>query len=164
MSFTDGGGNPESLTSTATSPVAPAADETEPPGPIWSAILTVGRIGENYGYQSFLNPQVGTLVPATFVLDDVTYTIGHIETAADYFTAFGVDRELPVGFTLELDGRNSIQATHPLGSHTYGHVYTWLGRGMDWDVGEEVAVSLILREQVENTPRRVHPSSVERPR
>ena len=104
MGFTDDRSNPESLTSTATAPVATAADETAPPDPIWSATLTVGRVGDNYGYQSFLNPQVGSLVPATFVLDDVTYTIGHIETAADYLTAFGVDRELPVGFTLELDG------------------------------------------------------------
>ena len=153
VSFTDGGGNPESLTSTATAPVAPAADETDPPGPIWSAILTVGRIGENYGYQSFLNPQVGSLVPATFVLDDVTYTVGSIQTEADYFTVFGVDRELPVGFTLEVDGAQFESSDASLGSHTYGHVYTWLGRGMDWDVGEEVAVSLILRKQVENTPQ-----------
>ena len=153
VTFTDGGGNPESLTSTATAPVAPAADETEPPGPIWSAILTVGRIGENYGYQSFLNPQVGSLVPATFVLDDVTYTVGSIQTEADYFTVFGVDRELPVGFTLEVDGAQFESSDASLGSHTYGHVYTWLGRGMDWDVGEEVAVSLTLRERVENTPQ-----------
>ena len=153
VTFTDGGGNPESLTSTATAPVAPAADETEPPGPIWSAILTVGRIGENYGYQSFLNPQVGSLVPATFVLDDVTYTVGSIQTEADYFTVFGVDRELPVGFTLEVDGAQFESSDASLGSHTYGHVYTWLGRGMDWDVEEEVAVSLTLRERVENTPQ-----------
>ena len=153
VSFTDEGGNPESLTSTATAPVAPAADETEPPGPIWSAILTVGRIGENYGYQSFLNPQVGSLVPATFVLDGVTYTVGSIQTEADYFTVFGVDRELPVGFTLELDGAQFESSDASLGSHTYGHVYTWLGRGMDWDVGEEVAVSLTLRKRVENTPQ-----------
>ena len=154
VTFTDEGSNPESLTSTATAPVAPAADETEPPGPIWSAILTVGRTGENYGYQSFLNPQVGSLVPATFVLDDVTYTVGSIQTEADYFTVFGVDRELPVGFTLEVDGAQFESSdASSLGSHTYGHVYTWLGRGMDWDVGEEVAVSLILRERVENTPQ-----------
>ena len=129
VSFTDEGGNPESLTSTATAPVATAADETEPPGPIWSAILTVGRVGENYGYQSFLNPQVGSLVPATFVLDDVTYTVGHIETAADYLTAFGVDRELPVGFTLELDGAQFESSDASLTSTTYSHLYTWLGRG-----------------------------------
>ena len=98
----------------------------------------MGRVGENYGYQSFLNPQVGSLVPATFVLDDVTYTIGHIETAADYLTVFGVDRELPVGFTLELDGAQYESSDASLGSHTYGHVYTWLGRGTDWEVGEEV--------------------------
>ena len=153
VSFTDVGGNPESLTSTATAPVAPAADETGPPGPIWSATLTVGRTGENYGYQSFLHPQAGSLVPATFVLDDVTYTVGSIQTEADYFTVFGVDRELPVGFTLEVDGAQFESSDASLGSHTYGHVYTWLGRGMDWDVGEEVAVSLILRERVENTPQ-----------
>ena len=63
VSFTDGGGNPESLTSTATAPGDPAADETGPPGPIWSAILTVGRIGGNYGYQSFLNPRAGLAHP-----------------------------------------------------------------------------------------------------
>ena len=138
VSFTDEGGNPESLTSTATAPVATAADETEPPGPIWSATLTVGLVGDNYGYQSFLNPQVGSLIPNSFILDDVTYTVGHIETAADYLTVFGVDRELPVGFTLELDGAQYESSDASLASHTYGHVYTWLGRGMDWDVGEEV--------------------------
>ena len=143
VGFIDDGSNPESLTSAATAPVATAADETEPPGPIWSATLTVGRVGDNYGYQSFLNPKVGSLVPATFVLDDVTYTIGHIETAADYLTAFGVDRELPVGFTLELDGAQFESSDASLTSTTYSHLYTWLGRGMDWDVGEEVTALLV---------------------
>ena len=113
----------------------------------------MGRIGENYGYQSFLNPQAGSLVPNSFVLDGVTYTVGSIETAAGYLTAFGVDRKLPGGFTLELDGAQFESSDASLASYTYGHVYTWLGRGMDWDVGEEVAVSLILRERVENTPQ-----------
>ena len=153
VGFTDGGGNPESLTSPATAPVAPAADDTEYSCPIVSATLTVGRVGDNYGYQSFLNPQAGSLIPNSFVLDDVTYTVGSIQTEADYFTVFGVDRELPVGFTLELDGEQFESSDASLGSYTYGHVYTWLGRGMDWDVGEEVAVSLILRERVENTPQ-----------
>ena len=138
VGFTDDRSNPESLTSTATAPVDPAADDTEPPGPIWSATLTVGRAGENYGYQSFLNPQAGSLIPDSFVLDDVTYTVGSIQTEKDYFTVFGVDRELPVGFTLELDGAQFESSDASLGSHTYGHVYTWPGRGMDWDVGEEV--------------------------
>ena len=138
VSFTDDGSNPESLTSAATASVDPAADETDPPGPIWSAILTVDRVGENYGYQSFLNPQAGSLIPDSFVLDGVTYTVGSIQTKADYFTVFGVDRKLPVGFTLELDGAQFESSDASLESHTYGHVYTWLGRGMDWNVGEEV--------------------------
>ena len=153
VTFPDDESNPESLTSAATAAVALAADETEYSCPIVSATLTVGRIGENYGYQSFLNPQAGSLVPNSFVLDDVTYTVGSIQTEKDYFTVFGVDRELPVGFTLELDGAQFESSDASLGSHTYGHVYTWPGRGMDWDVGEEVAVSLILRERVENTPQ-----------
>ena len=154
VGFTDDGGNPESLTSPATAPVTvPAGDETEYSCPVWSATLTVGRVGENYGYQSFLNPQAGSLIPNSFVLDGVTYTVGSIETAADYFTAFGVDRKLPVGFTLELDGAQFESSDASPWSLSYGHVYTWPGRGMDWDVGEEVAVSLILQERVENTPQ-----------
>ena len=153
VTFPDDESNPESLTSPATAPVASAADETEYSCPIVSATLTVGRIGENYGYQSFLNPRAGSLIPATFVLDGVTYTVGSIQTEADYFTVFGVDRELPVGFTLEVDGEQFESSDASLGSYTYGHVYTWPGRGTDWDVGEEVAVSLILRERVENTPQ-----------
>ena len=153
VTFSDDESNPESLTSAATAAVALAADETEYSCPIVSATLTVGRIGENYGYQSFLNPRAGSLIPDSFVLDDVTYTVGSIQTEADYFTVFGVDRELPVGFTLEVDGEQFESSDASLGSHTYGHVYTWPGRGMDWDVGEEVAVSLILLERVENTPQ-----------
>ena len=153
VTFPDDESNPESLTSAATAAVALAADETEYSCPIVSATLTVGRIGENYGYQRFLNPRAGSLIPDSFVLDDVTYTVGSIQTEKDYFTVFGVDRELPVGFTLEVDGAQFESSDASLGSHTYGHVYTWLGRGMDWDVGEEVAVSLILRERVENTPQ-----------
>ena len=153
VTFPDDESNPESLTSAATAAVALAADETEYSCPIVSATLTVGRIGENYGYQRFLNPRAGSLIPDSFVLDDVTYTVGSIQTEKDYFTVFGVDRELPVGFTLELDGAQFESSDASLGSHTYGHVYTWPGRGMDWDVGEEVAVSLILRERVENTPQ-----------
>ena len=143
VSFTDDASNPESLTSTATAPIAPAADETEPPGPIWSATLTVGRVGDSYGYQGFLNPQAGSLVPATFVLDGVTYTVGHIETAADYLTAFGVDRELPVAFTLELDGARFESTDASLTSTTYSHLYTWLGRGADLKVGEEVTALVV---------------------
>ena len=153
VTFPDDESNPESLTSPATAPVDPAADDTEYSCPIVSATLTVGRVGENYGYQSFLNPRAGSLIPDSFVLDGVTYTVGSIETAAGYLTAFGVDRKLPGGFTLELDGAQFESSDASLASYTYGHVYTWLGRGTDWDVGEEVAVSLILRERVENTPQ-----------
>ena len=162
VSFTDDASNPESLTSAATAPVAPAADETEAPRSIWSATLTVGRVVDGYGYQSFLNPQAGSLVPATFVLDGVTYTVGHIETAADYLTIFGVDRELPVGFTLELDERDSTQATHPSPSTTYSHFYTWLGRGSDLKVGEEVTALLVASSTFVGLADRTWPQAISR--
>ena len=88
VTFPDDESNPESLTSPATAPVASAADETEYSCPIVSATLTVGRIGENYGCQSFLNPRAGSLIPATFVLDGVTYTVGSIQTGGGLLYGF----------------------------------------------------------------------------
>ena len=82
VSFTDGAGNPESLTSSPTAPVAPAPEETDISIPTWSGTLTVGAFNTTptFGHTGVLNPNVGSLCPNSFVLDGTTYTVGIVES------------------------------------------------------------------------------------
>ena len=99
VSFTDGAGNPESLTSAPTAPVAPAPEETDISIPIWSGTLTVGAFNTTptFGHTGVLNPNVGSLCSNSFVLDGTTYTVGIVESGEDYLTNLGVDQELRDG-------------------------------------------------------------------
>ena len=154
VSFTDDAGNPESLTSAPTAPVAPVPDDTEISVPIWSGAMTVGAFTTpTFGHISVLNPNAGSLCPNSFILDGTTYTVGIVESGEDYLTNLGVDRELPVGFALEVDGVLYESGDASGASYSYAYLYTWSGTGTDWKVGRELSVSLVAREPVQNAPR-----------
>ena len=160
VSFTDGAGNPESLTSAPTAPVAPAPEETDISIPIWSGTLTVGAFNTTptFGHTGVLNPNVGSLCPNSFVLDGTTYTVGIVESGEDYLTNLGVDQELPMAFALEVDGVLLESSDASSATYTYAYLYTWSGTGTDWRVGRELPVSLVAREPVQNAPRTGTPS------
>ena len=154
VSFTDDAGNPESLTSAPTAPVAPVPDDTEISVPIWSGTMTVGAFyTPTFGHISVLNPHAGSLCPNSFILDGTTYTVGIVESGEDYLTNLGVDRELPVSFALEVDGVLYESSDASGASYSYAYLYTWSGTGTDWKVGRELSVSLVAREPVQNAPR-----------
>ena len=123
VSFTDDEGNPESVTSDATEAIAPvpnSEDETGDDGPIWSATLTTGDLGIGYGYDSvFYDPPVGSLSPASFEIDGVAYTVTMIGAA--HWMHIGLDRELPIGFKLEVDGAELDSDDASFSSYSYAN-------------------------------------------
>ena len=155
VSFTDGAGNPESLTSSPTAPVAPAPEEIDISIPIWSGTLTVAAFNTTptFGHIGVLNPNVGSLCPNSLVIDGTTYTVGIVESGEDYLTNLGVDQELPMAFALEVDGVLLESSDASSATYTYAYLYTWSGTGTDWRVGKELLVSLVAREPVQNAPQ-----------
>ena len=75
VSFTDDGGNDETLTSAATEAVAgneePVARED---AAAWSATMTVEWVYQGYGYYSSHAKKAGSLTPASFEVDGMLAT------------------------------------------------------------------------------------------
>ena len=146
VSFTDDAGNEESLTSDATGTVEPtpnSEEETGNDGPIWSATLTTGALGSGYGYDSvFYDPPVGSLSPASFEIDDVTYAVTMIAAAGWMY--IGMDKELPTNFKLEVDGAELNSGDASFASYSYADVYRWEEAGLVWDEGHIIEMRLFL--------------------
>ena len=103
VSFTDDGGNDETLTSAATEAVTGNEESmTSEDAADWSAIMTVEWVYQGYGYYSTDTKKAGSLSPASFEVDGTAYTVKMVETQGWMY--IGVDREIPFGFVLELDG------------------------------------------------------------
>ena len=143
VSFTDDGGNDETLTSEATEAVAgikePVASEDVA---AWSAIMTVEWVYQGYGYYSTDAKKAGSLSPASFEVDGTTYTVKMVETQG-WWTYVGVDRELPFDFVLELDGARFASDDASFRSYSYGNIYRWEGTGLRWRNGDTVEVRLL---------------------
>ena len=143
VSFTDDGGNDETLTSAATEAVAgneePVAREDVG---VWSAIMTVEWVYQGYGYYSTDTKKAGSLSPASFEVDGTTYTVKMIETQG-WWMYIGVDRELPFDFVLELDGTRFASDDASFSSYSYGNIYRWEGTGLSLSDGDTVEVRLL---------------------
>ena len=143
MSFTDDGGNDETLTSAATDAVAgneePVAREDVA---AWSATMTVEWVYRGYGYYSTDAKKAGSLSPASFKVDGTTYTVKMVETQG-WWMYIGVDRELPFDFVLELDGARFASNDASFRSYSYGNIYRWEGTGLSWRDGDTVEVRLL---------------------
>ena len=146
VSFTDDAGNEESLTSDATGTVEPtpnSEEETGNDGPIWSATLTTGALGSGYGYDSvFYDPPVGSLSPASFEIDDVTYAVTMIAAAGWMY--IGMDKELPTNFhfKLEVDGAELDSGDASFASYSYADIYRWEEAKLVWDDGDIIELRL----------------------
>ena len=142
VSFTDDGGNDETLSSAATEAVAgneePVAGEDVA---VWSAIMTVEWVYQGYGYYSTDAKKAGSLSPASFEVDGTTYTVKMVETQGWMY--IGVDRELPFDFVLELDGARFASDDASFASYSYGNIYRWEGTGLSLSDGESVEVRLL---------------------
>ena len=143
VSFTDDGGNDETLTSAATEAVAgneePVAREDVA---AWSATMTVEWVYRGYGYYSTDAKKAGSLSPASFEVDGTTYTVKMVETQG-WWMYIGVDRELPFDFVLELDGARFASNDASFRSYSYGNIYRWEGTGLSWRDGDTVEVRLL---------------------
>ena len=150
VSFTDDGGNDETLTSAATDAVAgneesAVAGNEEPltseDAAAWSATMTVEWVYQGYGYYSTDTKKAGSLSPASFEVDGTTYTVKMVETQG-WWMYIGVDRELPFDFVLELDGTRFASGDASFRSYSYGNIYRWEGTGLSLRDGDTVEVRL----------------------
>ncbi len=116
----------------------PPADE---PTPAWSATMTVEWVHWGYGYYSTSAKQAGSLSPASFEVVGTTYTVNMIETSGWMY--IGLDRELPFGFVLELDGARFASDDASFQSYSYGNLYQWRGTDLSWNDGDTVEVRLL---------------------
>ena len=142
VSFTDDMGNEESLTSAATDAIAPVPtgeEETEEDGPIWSATMTAGLLDDGYGYSSFAGG-AGELSETEFELDGVTYTIKAVVAWGWMYIA--VDKELPMDFRLEVDGKQFDSRDASLTSYSYASVYKWEEAQLEWAEGDTIELAL----------------------
>ena len=145
VSFTDDAGNEETLTSEATAAVGVAPEEV-----VWESELTVGRVPNVFpdalGY-SISGDLGGTLSPDHFEIDGSVYSVQFLLHFADGLW-LGIDRELPVEFTL-LAGESiyeGSQSRAPVtGSGSGG--YWWPSSISEWSEDESVQVSLSIQPQ-----------------
>ena len=151
VSFTDDGGNDETLTSAATDAVAgneesAVAGNEEPltseDAAAWSATMTVEWVYQGYGYYSTDTKKTGSLSPASFEVDGTTYTVKMVETQG-WWMYIGLDRELPFDFVLELDGTRFASGDASFRSYSYGNIYRWEGTGLSLRDGDTVEVRLL---------------------
>ena len=147
VSFTDDTGNEESLTSPATAAVAAASsgEEDTQDGTeevlVWSAEMTVEWVYRGYGYYSTASKKAGSLSPASFEVDDATYTLTMIETAGWMY--IGLDAELPFDFVIEFDGERFASGDATFNAYNYGNIYEWRDAGLKWRNGDTVEVRLL---------------------
>ena len=144
VSFTDDGGNDETLTSGATEAVAGNEESAvaREDAAAWSATMTVEWVYQGYGYYSTDSKKAGALAPASFNVDGTTYTVKMVETQG-WWTYIGVDRELPFDFLLELDGMRFASGDASFNSYSYGNIYRWEGTGLSLRDGDAVEVRLL---------------------
>ena len=142
VSFTDDGGNDETLTSSATDAVAGNEESmTSEDVAAWSATMTVEWVYQGYGYYSTDAKKAGSLSPASFNVDGTTYTVNMVETQGWMY--IGTDRELPFDFALELDGERFASNDASFASYSYGNIYTWKRAGLSWRDGDTIEVRLL---------------------
>ena len=145
VSFTDDAGNEETLTSEATDAVGAAAEEV-----VWESELTVGRVPNVFpdalGYSSS-GDLGGTLSPDHFEIDGSVYSVQFLLRFAGGLW-LGIDRELPVEFTL-LAGESVYEGSESkvpvTGSGSGG--YWWPSAISEWSEDESVQVSLTIQPQ-----------------
>ena len=104
VSFADDTANAEELNSAPTAAVAtaPVTIEEDEDGLIWSATMTAALMLIDHGYSGLSGSQGGSLTTASFEIDGVAYSLNLIGAAGWMY--IGLDKEMPIDFTLEVDG------------------------------------------------------------
>ena len=111
---------------------------------VWTATLTAGTNTSGVGYITDLDPDVGSLSPATFTVDGVTYTVTNLydssASANEGVLAFGVDKEMPQGFTLSVAGTSYSSGNALRFSGTSHH--EWFDANLSWSASDTISVIL----------------------
>ena len=134
-------GNPETGNNPETGDGQTGDDETGE-APIWTATLTAGAVSSGHGYSSFTIPPSGSLTSTSFEIDGVTYTVNLVEAYGWMY--IGLDRELPTGVTLEVNGTPLDSADATYTAYSYAHVYTWDDADMVWNPADTIELRLYL--------------------
>ena len=149
VTFTDGEGNTEALTSAATYAVMPAADLSTCPGgvtDIWCATLTVGHDGTAVGFDS--SSGQGSVSPVKFTLETVEYTVTQLQVGLFGDVLFSTAPDLPAdgaGLTLHLQNVSGERALPLSDAVTNSLVDVVLAGGAYTDAADPVSDVSLLR-------------------
>ena len=136
VSFTDDAGNAETLTSAATDSVAASTGDR----PIWAGTMTTAQSYTDQGYSGFEGFRVGSLTKTSFEIDNVTYTVNLVEAWGWLYIGF--DNEMPIAFTLDVDGTRFQSSDASFTSYTYSKIYQWDDAQINWSEGDRVELRL----------------------
>ena len=154
VSFTDGAGFEETLTSAPTSAVAEASSTSTR---LWAGTVTVGVESAGHGYDATFDPVVGSIDDDDFTDQGAEYAVKAVVLSlaglvlsldplpgsgqiATWTLTVDVGDELPLEFAL------ADATPTPTGTGTF---YIWDNPGLSWDDEEEVFVAL---RQAVNAP------------
>ena len=129
----------ESLASEATEAVVAAATSADD-GTIWSATMTVGRSGTNYGYSGF--SETGELSPKEFSLEGSDYTVwvlGEDDGGQAYLI---LNQEIPMDFVLQLGTVRLVSKDAETQDRRSAYQYQWDVGTVSLSVGDKVEVGL----------------------
>ena len=136
VSFTDDAGHAETLTSEATGSVDAASGDS----PIWGATMTAAPLYVDHGYSNFDGFRYGSLTTSSFEIDEVTYTVNVLDASGWIYIGF--DREVPIAFTLDVDGTRLESSDASFTSYSYSQIYQWDAAQTNWSDGQTVELRL----------------------
>ena len=136
VNFTDDTGNAEEATSAATDSVEAATGDI----PVWSTTMTTAQSYTGQGYSGFDGFRVGSLTETSFEIDDVTYTVNLVEALG--WVYIGLDKEMPIAFTLDVDETRFQSGDASFTSYTYSKIYKWDDAQINWSEGDSVQLRL----------------------
>ena len=139
VTFTDDRDFEESLASEATGAVVAAATSADD-GTIWSATLTVGRSGTNYGFSGF--SETGVLSPKEFSLEGRDYTVRVLGEDGEGQAYLILNQEIPVDFVLHLGAVRLVSKDAGTQDRGSAYHYQWDVGTVSLSVGDEVKVGL----------------------
>ena len=160
VSFKDGAGNQESLTSEpvgpvdfkfsyeqSDTPIESSAVEVASDPELWTATLTVGAVSNtSRGYAHYIRPpDAGSLSPSQFFKGGLYYIVRAIYVTGEGSLRLLLNIRLPEDFVLTA-GTKTFSSIHVdqegnVGSATYG--YTWHNTGLSWSVGDTIDLRLV---------------------
>ena len=119
--------------------------------------MTAAPLYVDHGYSDFDGFRHGSLTTTSFDIDDVTYTVKVIE--ANGWIYIGFDKEMPIAFTLEVDGTRLASSDASFTSYSHSKIYEWEDAQTNWSEGDDVELIPIRCDHALNDmPQHPHPS------